>query len=162
MKASLAVDVDQLASDTLCSLDAVLPSQLQWNMADASLIPEKRLMLAVLEEAVFTFQRDAFAERPRGRDDFLEVQAWFAADHTEWPFSFVNICAALGFEPRFIRQGLAEWVRQRTALPAAQRQPLRNPFRRMNGSRHRPSGRAPKWSRADGGVAPVPERPAAA
>jgi len=91
------------------------------------------------------------------------VEVWFSEENTEWPFSFVNICAALGFEPDFIRRGLADWVRQRTALPAAERQPLRNPFRRMNGSRHRPSGRAPKsrWS-ADDAAARVHERPAAA
>lgn len=141
MNTNLAVDADQLAGDSACTLDAVLPSQLDSNRADAGLVPEKRLMLAVLEEAVFTYQRDVGGG---GGSELDEVQAWFADDDRDWPFSFVNICAALELEPSFVRHGLAEWARRRALLPAGQRRRLRNPFRRMNGSRHRPSGRPKK------------------
>jgi len=140
MNTNLAVDADQLAGDSACTLDAVLPSQLDSNRADAGLVPEKRLMLAVLEEAVFTYQRDVGV----GGVEFGEVERWFADDDRDWPFSFVNICGALELEPSFVRHGLAEWARQRALLPAGQRRRLRNPFRRMNGSRHRPSGRPKK------------------
>jgi hypothetical protein len=144
MPTNLAVEVDPLPADGACTLDAVLPSQLYGSAANAGLVPEKRLMLAVLEEAVFTFQRDALTTR-RGRcDEIHEVEAWFAADDPEWPFSFVNICAALEIEPTFLRHGLADWLRRRAALPEVERRPIRNPFRRMNGSRHRPGGRSPK------------------
>lgn len=141
MTSNAAVDVDQLAGESACTLDAVLPVQLESGRADASLVPEKRLMLAVLEEAVFTFQRDALGG---GGAELAEVEHWFADDDREWPFSFENICSALELEPSFVRHGLAEWVRRRALLPNVERRRLRNPFRRMNGSRHRPSGRPKK------------------
>ena len=54
--------------------DIILPSQfLQRVLAT----PEKRLLLAVLEEAVGTYQRYAIMTDGRSRAVFAEVEAWF-------------------------------------------------------------------------------------
>ena len=97
--------------------ETVLPSQFFARpTVDASLQPEKRLMLAVLEDAVGTFQKYANARDRAGQKLFAEVEDWFASDDQEWPYSFVNICHALGLEPAYLRRGLARWRdRQRDA-----------------------------------------------
>ncbi len=52
----------------------VLPAQVFGFALDASLVPEKRLLLAVLEEAVVTFQRYATEQGRRGRRLFREAE----------------------------------------------------------------------------------------
>ena len=75
----------------------------------ATLRPEKRLMLAVLEHAVAEFQRYHHLRNGRARLLFEKVQAWFASDDTTWPFAFVNICDAVGLDAACIRSGLTRW-----------------------------------------------------
>jgi hypothetical protein len=134
--------MDTAPRDDALQLDVVLPQQYWQPRFHAGLLPEKRLMLAVLEEAVFTFQRCAAATSHAGRDEMDDVAGWFDDDDTAWPFSFVNICDALGFEPDFVRGGLSTWQKEHLAMPPERRTRVRNPFRRMSGSRTRPSGKA--------------------
>lgn len=104
--------------------------------AEASLVPEKRLMLAVLEDAIASFQR-AFIQ-PKAiiedADDF-DVEAWLQSDDMSWPFSFASICQALDMEPEYLRNGLANW-RSRAQRDGMKGQVYRFPFRRVNGRRH--------------------------
>src|SRR5262250_609625 len=79
--------------------EAVLPSQYFAQAAvDASLQPEKRLMLAELEDAVGTFQKYVNARDRSAQKLFLEVEDWFASEDQDWPYSFVNISHALGLD----------------------------------------------------------------
>ena len=113
--------------------DSVLPSQLgDGPFGGARLQPEKRLQLAVLEDAVLTFERCAGVDGARPRRLLAEVDAWFASDATDWPFAFVTICHTLNIDPDYVRGGLR---RRRTRLEATtQRKP---PLRRDgNGTRH--------------------------
>jgi hypothetical protein len=123
---------------------AVLPAQLTSAFPlDANIQPEKRLMLAVLEDAVGTYQKCSVAVAPAGRREFLEAQSWIESDDVRWPFSFRNICDALGLEGVALRRGLRNWRDRQRTLPPAQRLVVRHPFRRTNGSRTRARGRAP-------------------
>ena len=70
----------------------------------------RRLLLAVLQEAIGTFQRYAAARDRRGRAAFTEVDAWFASEETEWVFSFVSVCDALGIDGTYLRAGLRRWM----------------------------------------------------
>jgi hypothetical protein len=74
--------------------------------------PEKRLQLAVLEDAIRVFLRCAGATRPRTRRLFAEVDAWFGSDATDSPFAFESICDTLGLDPSYVRRGVQ---RSRTA-----------------------------------------------
>src|SRR5438128_6130269 len=86
--------------------ETVLPSQFVDRLQiDASLQPEKRLMLAVLEDAVGTFQKYVTASTRRGQRLFAEAEQWFASEAMEWPFAFESICEALGLEASFVRRG---------------------------------------------------------
>lgn len=119
----------------------VLPAQLFGNAEpDSAIMPEKRLLLAVLEEAVITYQRHVADEGRRGRRLFREAEEWMGSDDARWPCSFRNICEALGFDPAYIRRGLRLW-RDRQHENGGPHLPHRHPFRRLSGSRTRAIGR---------------------
>jgi hypothetical protein len=71
--------------------------------------PEKRLMLAVLADAVSDFQKYATAWSGRGRRLFVEADAWFKSDSTDRLLDFENICEVLALDPSFVRDGLRRW-----------------------------------------------------
>jgi hypothetical protein len=120
--------------------ETVLPSQyLDRVVAAPSLQPEKRLMLAVLESAVATYQKHALATSRRGQRLFRETEQWLGEPGDGWLFSFENICNALLLDPGFIRSGLSRW-RDRERGRGSVRS-LRFPFRRVNARRHSVSGR---------------------
>ena len=90
--------------------EVLLPSQFHGRSGlDASLQPEKRLMLAVMEDAVGTFQKYACAADRNAQRIFTEVEDWFGSDGIDWPYSFVNLCHALGLDVDFMRDGLRRW-----------------------------------------------------
>lgn len=66
---------------------------------------ERRLMLAVLIDAI----RSYAAHRPttphiRAYRAWLRDRAWFQSDAHSEPFSFVNICDALGLDAGYVRR----------------------------------------------------------
>jgi hypothetical protein len=114
--------------------ESILPCQLGDRLfGTARLQPEKRLQLAVLQDAILTFHRLAAVERLRARRFFAEVDAWFASDEANGPFTFVTICDTLNLDPDYIRQGLRRW-RARTSGAAKRRLSFR---RDAIGTRHR-------------------------
>jgi len=124
--------------------EVVLPSQFYFKGAlDASLQPEKRLMLAVMEDAVGTFQKYVWARDRAGQRLLAEVEEWFESNDLEWPYSFVNICNALSLDVDFMRGGLRRWKQQQLDARVDGVKVVRFPFRRVNGSRHAITGRAP-------------------
>ena len=72
--------------------------------------PERRLMLAVLESAIseWLLRRDArVAPRHEARVTVDEdLPGWFASTDRRWPYSFENICGALGLDAAGIRRRL--------------------------------------------------------
>jgi hypothetical protein len=144
----VAPDVREHANATMCAAAAIalepdtfLPVQLvDTRRNDASAIPEKRLLLAVLEDAVITFQRYTGSTRRRGQRLFRETEAWIISDDVGWACSFRNVCDALGFDTEWLRQGLLAWRDRRRGMDA-DAAPYRPPFRRLSGSRTRTIGR---------------------
>jgi hypothetical protein len=106
-----------LENDDLTPLqpEAVMPSQLSGGPSRVPPFqPEEALLLAVLEDAIRTFEKYVTASGPRGRRRFAEVEAWFTSEEeTASPFSFVNVCYALGLEESYVRNGLPGWRRSR-------------------------------------------------
>ena len=101
------------ADDRIASLfqpDTLLSAQYFDNMRRRTLLePEKRLMLAILEDAVNCFQENLSAESGKRKILFNDVEQWIRADGSDWVFSFDHICEALGFTPAYVRQGLLRW-----------------------------------------------------
>jgi hypothetical protein len=81
---------------------------------------ERRLMLAVLEDAVDSYRKHAGACDPREQACFLEAKEWFLSDDRSWLFAFENICDVLEMNADYLRSGLDRW-RGMVAVRAAQR-----------------------------------------
>ncbi|MBM4264335.1 MAG: hypothetical protein FJ145_23290 [Deltaproteobacteria bacterium] len=71
--------------------------------------PEKRLMLALLDDAVKCFQKYFAAQRGRGKRRFIEVEQWFWDKQRDDVFSFEHVCAVLGLSPGYLRRMLLKW-----------------------------------------------------
>jgi len=95
--------------------------------------PEIRLMLAVMEDAVATYQRYAVEPTRRNQKLFEDAEQWINSTDTSWPYSFENVCTALRFEPETLRRGLQTWREERVR---GKSHVYRFPFRRVNGKRH--------------------------
>ena len=74
--------------------------------------PEKRLMLAVLRDAVECFQKYLFSKSAKGKVLFRDVEEWILEENPDWLFSFVNTCELLGLDATYIRHGLMDWKKQ--------------------------------------------------
>jgi len=91
--------------------DPVLPAQ--WFVdagRAAAMQPEKRLMFAVLSDAVDIVMTAQSTTNVRRRMLFHETVAWLRCDDREWPYSFVNLCDGLGFDAARLRVGLARFM----------------------------------------------------
>ena len=91
---------------------------------------EKRLMLAVLEKAVATFQRNTHAKTRRGQRLFREAEEWIQSEDASWTFAFENVCHTLGLDPEYLRGGLQRLKERR---PGGGARVYR--FRRVSGRR---------------------------
>lgn len=74
---------------------------------------EKKLLLAVLEDAINCFQKQFAARDRRGKKLFREAEAWIMDQNDERLFSFSNICESLGINAEYLRRGLARWKEER-------------------------------------------------
>lgn len=94
--------------------DTLLPAQYFAAFSrEGGLVRERRLMLAVLQDAVECYQKYALARDPRGVELFKDASEWIESGEREWPFSYENICEVLGLNPEYIRKGLSKWRQQR-------------------------------------------------
>jgi hypothetical protein len=94
--------------------DAVIPLQFhsgRW--ASASVEPALRLMEAILVDAVRCFQRNFKAGHRHGQREFREAQFWIFSDQRGGPFSFEDVCDALGVESRRLRDLIVRWEEDR-------------------------------------------------
>ena len=77
--------------------------------------PEKRLMFAVLEDAIACFQKYISARDARGKGLFHDAENWILDENSDWLFSFAHICELLGLDPNYLRQGLMRWKEKKLA-----------------------------------------------
>ena len=101
-------DTDRSRLDESLQPEVILPEQLH---AEVSALrdSERRLRLAVLEDAVRYFQRYVDSTDPRERVLYEDAVDWFESPDRSEPFSFENVCDALHLDPDYIRQGLCRW-----------------------------------------------------
>jgi hypothetical protein len=108
--------------------DIVTPEQFYDSRRDdGGNAPVKRLMMAVLEDALRCFQNNADARSGPRKRLFAEAEQWLCTDNSDGPFSFETVCDTLGIEPRFLRSGLREWRSQQLAGVSARRLARRSP-----------------------------------
>jgi len=96
--------------------DTLLPDQyLETFRRKFHLEPEKKLMLAVLEDAIACYQKYIFAQDGKGKIMAQETEQWLLDDNSDWLFSFDNVCETLGFDPAYMREGMMRWKEQKLA-----------------------------------------------
>jgi hypothetical protein len=69
-------------------------------------VGERRLMIAVLEDAIDVYRKQAAAKDGHGRNLFNETEEWFEAHDHSWLYGFENICDVLDLDAEYIRRGL--------------------------------------------------------
>lgn len=74
---------------------------------------------------------------------FRDAETWFESEDTAWPYSFANICQALGLEVTYVRAGLRRWRDAQRARALRGEPVIRIPLRRVAGIRSKATGRAP-------------------
>ncbi len=90
--------------------DALLPAQFYAAFRGGSAVRgEKRLMLAVLQDALECYQKYAFAKDLHGHQLFADAEEWISCDDRNWYFSFENICETLEINPEYLRHGVQQW-----------------------------------------------------
>ncbi|GIW44770.1 MAG: hypothetical protein KatS3mg077_2052 [Candidatus Binatia bacterium] len=113
-------------------LDALVPAQFYANFRQGSAAyPERRLMLAVLQDALECFRKYAFARDSRGRQMFIEAKDWIFSRDQHWWYSFENICELLGFDPEYLRRQVETWYAQASTDPQAWANNQKLPRRRV-------------------------------
>lgn len=87
--------------------DTVLPSQYYAALRRKTIQePERRLVVAILEDAVDCYIKHMFSTDRRSRQLFADAEEWFADSDRDWPFAFENVCEFLNLDPVYLRNGL--------------------------------------------------------
>lgn len=97
--------------------EIIVPCQFFSHVNDSPLFwtGERRLLFAVLQDAVNSFLRYRNDQTARGKRLFREEQEWLWSTDRDSLCTFENICAHLDLEPDVLRRGLARFL---TAEPA--------------------------------------------
>lgn len=70
---------------------------------------ERKLMVAILADAMECFRKNLAARTSRRRRLFLEAEKWILSEDHDWVFSFRNICDVLGFDAQALRAQAEVW-----------------------------------------------------
>ena len=98
--------------------DTLLPEQyLDTFRRKLHLEPEKKLMLAILEDGIACFQKYVFARDAKGKALFREAETWVEDNAGEAVFSFDIVCECLGLDPDYLRRGMRTWKGQALSKP---------------------------------------------
>jgi hypothetical protein len=90
---------------------SVLPEQFfDSRVTLITVCPETALMYAVLEDAFLCYKKMFELTIPDVQRRAQEAEQWFFSDDSDWLFSFVSVCHALGLEPKYIRTKLKHWT----------------------------------------------------
>jgi hypothetical protein len=104
--------------------DPMTPDQYYGMLRSHDLQPGRKLMLAVLDNALESFQKHLVASTPRGKRLFQETEDWFLEQNSRWAFSFENICECLDLNAESLRKHLL-WWKERTEPQTGASRPLR-------------------------------------
>jgi hypothetical protein len=98
---------------------------------DSCARPIKRLMLAVLEDAMRCYQSYASSRNRAQRRLFVEAEGWLMDRKADGPFAFATVCETLGIDPSCLREGLRRWRLQQLDGLNPRRLARRSPVTRV-------------------------------
>lgn len=85
--------------------------------------PEVEMAKGVLTQAKRDLRRFRNAQDPVGREMFRDAYTWITANDFSWPYSFLNVCEALGLSPDALRDDL---LAEQAGWSARSRQAVQN------------------------------------
>jgi hypothetical protein len=112
---SMVKERDPLA-DEFSGAEVVLPLQFQGVRAGAATLePLRRLMVAMLVDALRSFRTNCETCRPARREEYTEVRSWLFSDEDNGVFSFRAVCDALEIDREAVRKVLVQWQEKRSS-----------------------------------------------
>ncbi|HVB78340.1 MAG TPA: hypothetical protein VNE82_00145 [Candidatus Binataceae bacterium] len=113
--------------------DALTPGQYYDGIRadDGRARPIKRLMLAVLEDAMRCYQTYANSRSRTQRRLFVEAEMWLMDRRADGAFAFETVCETLGIDPSCLREGLRRWRMQELDGMHPRRLARRSPVTRL-------------------------------
>ena len=73
---------------------------------------ERRLLLALLEDAIQIYCKQTIPGGRRNRRLLRETEHRIHSADRQWVFSFERVCEALDLDPHYLRRGLRNWQRR--------------------------------------------------
>lgn len=127
------------SSDSPFETESILPSQFfEGRNKNEALEPIKRLMLAVLTDAVHCYQVGFDGQKISRRRAFREAEEWLFRSTSDGPFSLDNVCGVLDIAPDYLRSVLRKWHAQMICgvrVAPVRRSPVGMSLRQMTPSR---------------------------
>jgi hypothetical protein len=74
----------------------------------------KRMMIAMLEDAIDVYRKHASTRGGKHERAFREAERWFELRDRSWLFSFESVCDTLGIDAGRLRQALVVWRSSQT------------------------------------------------
>lgn len=74
--------------------------------------PERRLVAAILRDAIDCYIRDCFTKDRHKKRSFREAEEWFFRGDDYGVFSLENVCGILGIDPGYVRRSLLRYERK--------------------------------------------------
>ncbi len=106
--------------------DTLLPSQFFDRLRRrGEMEGERRLMIAVLEDALDVYRKQMAARDTHGQQLFREAEEWLEDTEANDLFSFENICDVLDLNAQYLRRGLHELKSRMLDKPRGQLVTLR-------------------------------------
>lgn len=102
---------EKAITNLLCP-DLILPEQFYAAQSTAGETGERALQWAVLADGIESYLRLAHLPSKQARRELAQLKCWVARNDWEFLYSFVNLCAAFGFDPRAVREALARHERK--------------------------------------------------
>jgi hypothetical protein len=90
--------------------EILLPAQLEQGSRMGVALGERRLLWAMLLDAVTCFCKYRRAKDNTGRKLFREAERWIRSRDDGWSFSFQSVCDVLGLNTQQLRVSLIECV----------------------------------------------------
>ncbi|MFI5364587.1 MAG: hypothetical protein ACHQ4J_03090 [Candidatus Binatia bacterium] len=97
----------RIQNEEFLTPEVALPVQFQHMWHESSAVtPERALAVSVLWQAVSDLQKYRVARWGKRQRLYRDAHRWVVSNDREWPYSFINICEALGLSPQSLRAQL--------------------------------------------------------
>jgi len=108
--------IGRTSDEMLFGGNAILPAQFYEARPGAARVePLRRLMVAVLVDAVRCFQTKSEARNRAGLQEFAEVRSWIFSNDETGIFAFKSVCDLLKIDPGTVRKWLLRWQEGRAS-----------------------------------------------